>query len=55
VDGKCAEQPYGTVPVGARMTQPSFVGHIFRLRDPLSGAIVKEATVTAGSSTVTLP
>lgn len=56
VDYQCTEVKYATLAPGASRAQPTFVGHPWRLRDSVTGALYKEfVTISTGAVEVTVP
>lgn len=56
VNQKCTEIDYGPLGSGTTKAQPTFVGHVWRVRDASTGALYREYLANAGdSNAVTIP
>lgn len=54
VDGQCQEVRYGEIAAGQSVAQSTFVGHVWRLKHPTKGWMLREVTVSPATPTVRL-
>ena len=55
VDPQCHESLYTTIPPQMGYRQATYAGHVWRLRDQASQALLREVAVDASATTVVYP
>jgi len=54
VNGQCQEVQYGEIAAGRSVTQPTYVGHVWRLKHATKGWMLREVTASPATPTVRL-